>query len=67
MEMKLNTDDGGGRKAFGFASLSTADVISRRDRNTEPGRNSLLFTNSYEGSSSCRKTIDSPPPHRTFI
>ena len=31
----------------------------RRDRNPEPGRNSLLFTNGSKGSFSCR-TIDSP-------
>ena len=42
--MKLHNDEG--RKELGFTSLSTAYVISRRDRNQEPGRNSLLFTNS---------------------
>ena len=56
-----------GRKEFGFTSLSTAYVISRRDRNQEPGRNSLLFTNISKGSLSCRRTIDSPPQSRTFI
>ena len=39
----------------------------RDDRNPEPGRNSLLFTNSSKGSFSCRRTIDSPPQCRTFI
>ena len=29
-----------------FMSLSAAQVISRRDKNPEPRRNSLLFTNS---------------------
>ena len=48
-----------GRKGCVFTSLSTAKVISRRDINLEPGRNSLLFMN--------RRTIDSPPQRRTFI
>ena len=33
-----------------FMSLSASKVISRRDRNLEPGRNSLLFTSSSKGS-----------------
>ena len=33
----------------------------------EPGRNSLLLTNSSNGSFSCRKNIDSRPQRRTFI
>ena len=52
-----------GRKELGFTSLSTAYVISRRDRNQEPGIDSLLFTNSSKGSFCCRRTIGSPPQH----
>ena len=63
--MKLHNDEG--RKELGFTSLSTAYVISRRDRNPEPGRNSLLFTNSSKGSFSCIRTIDSPLQRHTFI
>ena len=63
--MKLHNDEG--RKELGFTSLSTAYVISRQDRNPEPGRNSLLSTNSSKGSFSCIRTIDSPLQRHTFI
>ena len=45
-----------------FTSFSTAYlVLSRWDRNGEPGRNSHLFANtcSSKGSFSCRRTKDS--------
>ena len=38
--MKLHNDEG--RKELGFTSLSTAYVISRRDRNPDPGRGGLF-------------------------
>ena len=55
------------RRELGFTSLSTAKAISRRVRNPEPGRNSLLFTNSSKGYFGCRRPIRSPPQRRTFI
>ena len=53
---KFIVDFGDGGKALGFTSLSAAEVISRRDRNQEPERNSLLFTNSSK-SFGCRMTV----------
>ena len=64
MLMQASVD---GWMELGFTSLSTAQVISRRDRNPEPGRNSLLFRNSSKGSFCCSRTIGSPPQRRTFI
>ena len=49
-----------GRKGWGFMSLSTAEVISRRDGNLELESNSLLFMNSSTGSFSSRKDHRQP-------
>ena len=56
-----------GREGIDFeVAFNSLDHIALR-LNPEPVRNSLLFTNSSMRSSSCRRTIDSPPQRQTCI
>ena len=52
-----------GRKCF-YALSTTFEC--QIDKNPEPGRNPLPFTDSSKGAFSCGNTIDSPPQRCTL-
>ena len=55
-----------GRKKWGLRRFQQLVHIATRLGNPEPGRNSILFTNSSLGYLCCRRTVESPPQRRTF-
>ena len=50
-----------------YVAFNSLVHIAARDGNPEPGRNSLLFTNSPKWSFRYRSTLDNTPQRRTFI